>query len=566
MKKIGWLFHPCFLALLLCAGRGWATDYYVATDGSESGDGSELNSWPTIRHALGRISGGDTILVKDGVYHGQSSTSASFADWVIIRAEHDYRAKLTNVDGGSGAIFIYTPGSAKIVIEGFVISNSHPSYQCGDREENYLVHFQDAQDLVLRNNIIFGNNTPGTCNELLKINRGDVQYYPKNIRIVGNLFYDHADAGGADMIDSVRPGEIDIFENIFFARNAPEAQSFITLKREVVASEIGILPRSPRYQVARNVFLNWDGKTDQAFVQFGEDGYDQYMITDGLIENNLMIGNSSRSMAGPIQLKGVRGVTVRANTVVGDLPGSAYGARIGTEGDNPQVGDIFFYNNIWSDPTGTMGDRFLNIYNDVDVSTIALDHNLFFNNSNPLPAEEFPAPADDPNLILGDPLIEKNHAGLILPVWDEDLHRFPSGSVTIREEFERLALTYGAISAGSPAIGAADPANMPPDDILGRPRDANPDVGAFELIGSEVDAGVADGESDAGGEDAGGDGGAHDHTDGDIAEDAGSDDDPGGKLTSCGCESGAQRGFLPTVLILLVAILGTGRRNRPTDC
>ena len=48
------------------------------------------------------------------------------------------------------------------------------------------------------------------------------------------------------------------------------------------------------------------------------------------------------------------------------------------------------------------------------------------------------------------------------------------------QEFERLVETYGRIPPGSPAIGRADPTVAPADDILGLPRDAVPDLGAYE--------------------------------------------------------------------------------------
>ena len=57
----------------------------------------------------------------------------------------------------------------------------------------------------------------------------------------------------------------------------------------------------------------------------------------------------------------------------------------------------------------------------------------------------------------------------------------PSG-----EEFERLVALYGTISGGSPAVGQADPAHAPEDDVLGRRRDASPDLGAFEAGASSA--------------------------------------------------------------------------------
>lgn len=461
----------------------YGADYYVATGGNDSGNGSSALPWRTIGHAVRQVSAGDTVIVRDGVYNGGTYTTRSFSDWVTVRAENPYHAKLTNVENGDAGTIVHlaTRGSAKIIIEGFIFSNMVSTYVCPYRHSDYLVHFENAEDVILRNNILHGNNASGGCNELLKINRSGDPYYPKNITIQGNLFYDPANAGGADLIDSVRPGELDIVENIFFARNAPNAQSFITLKTEVIAASLNITPRSPRYRISRNVFLNWDGRTDQAFIQLGEDGHAQTMITDALIENNLMIGNRAHRMAAPIQLKGPRNVTVRANTIVGDFPGnSAFGFRIGTEGQNPQVRDIFIYNNIWADPAGTMGNRFINNFNDVLISSIRLDNNLYWNGGNSLPDVEDPPPSDDQNRVVADPLLESDQSNVVLPVFNEATYRFTSGNVTIRQEFERLVNTYGAIPHGSPAVGTADPARMPEDDILGRSRGSDPDIGAFE--------------------------------------------------------------------------------------
>jgi hypothetical protein len=464
-----------------------ADTFYVAVDGSDqSGTGAANRPYASIAHAVNEgipAGGGATVVVRDGSYSGLTTLQRGFPRPVLIRSEHPYRAILANVDGGAEVIRVYVRGPARITIEGFVLTNYHPTYPCdGGREANYLIHLQDASGVTLQDNIIFGNNAPGTCNELLKINRSDAAYYPKDILIRGNVFTGPANAGGADMIDSVRPGEIDIVDNIFFANPAHDrSQSFITLKRQAPAEAA----RSPRYRVARNVFLNWGGQADQAFVQFGEDGVAEYEITDALVENNLFIGNSPARLAAPLQLKGVRGVTVRANTVVGDLPGGAYGLRIGTEGDNPRLGEIRVINNIWSDPSGTMGQRFINTYGDVDLASIALDHNLFWNAGNPLPSQGAAPPDADANRVVADPRLNADQAAIVLPQWNAAAGQFLSGAGTIRAEFLRLVETYGAPGAGSPAIDAADPGAMPADDIRGGPRDARPDLGAFEY-----DAGV----------------------------------------------------------------------------
>lgn len=462
--------------------------FYVATDGDDAtGDGSVERPFGTIGHAVNRgvpAEGGSTVIVRDGEYTGTSTITRGFPVTVTVRSEHPYGARLGNVEGGREAIRVYVRGPARLRVEGFVLSNHHPSHTCDGREQMYLVHFQDASNVVLHDNVVFGNNAPGTCNELLKINRGDAAYFPREIIVSGNVFYMPANAGGADIIDSVRPGEVDIVDNIFFSHpERDQSQSFITLKRQAPSDD----SRSPRYRIRRNVFLSWGGKPDQAFIQFGEDGTLEHEITDALIENNLFIGDSPARLAAPIQLKGTYGVRVRANTVTGDLPGGAFGFRIGTEGDNPEVGAIEIRNNLWSDPTGTMGSRLVNAYGRVNLPSVVLDNNLYWNGGDALPTGGDVPIGSDARRVVADPLLSSDHSSVVLPSLDPGTGAFLGGGRTIRDEFLRLVEEYGAVPADSPAVGAADASDMPADDIRGLPRDARPDIGAYEQ-GAERDA------------------------------------------------------------------------------
>ncbi len=51
--------------------------YYVATTGSDSGDGSSGAPWRTIQHAQTKAAAGDTVLVHGGVYNEHVAFSAS---------------------------------------------------------------------------------------------------------------------------------------------------------------------------------------------------------------------------------------------------------------------------------------------------------------------------------------------------------------------------------------------------------------------------------------------------------------------------------------------------------
>jgi hypothetical protein len=551
------LFIPGLLAATLST-PAFASTYYVATDGSDTaGDGSTGAPYATLGHALSSLpaAGGDTVVVRDGTYQGTTTVSNGFTSPVLVQAEHAYAAVLTNAAGGAEALRVWLVGSANLTVEGFVFTNADPSYTCPNgRETYYLIHLQDASDVTLRNNIVFGNNAPGTCNELLKINRSLDTAYPNNISVVGNVFYDKANAGGADLIDSVRPGEIDIIENIFFDEPMhDQSQSFITLKRQAPAASA----RSPRFNIRRNVFLHWGGKNDQAFVQLGEDGVAEIEISDALIENNVMVGDSPATMSGPIQLKGAANVRVRANTIVGDLPSGAFGLRIGTEGSNPAVSGFDIRNNIFSDPTGTMGSRLINSYGLVDTASITLATNLYFNAGAALPSTGSVLPTADATRVVADPGLTWNVSGLVLPRWNTATKTFPSGSKTIADEHRRLVLAFAALPASSPAVGAADPNDMPVDDVLGFARDAKPDIGAYEVGASAAAPDAGSGGSSPG------TGGAILGSGGSTAGSGGAAESPApaGSDSGCGCRAAGERRSL-AASFLFAALVALARRRR----
>lgn len=566
--------HPPWLSMALLilaqAANAKAGTFYVSLTGDDAGgDGSAAKPWRSIGHAVNQgipAAGGDTVLVKDGVYTGKTTVSRGFAAPVVVRAENAYRVKLTNTTGSDDVLRIYVDGSANITFDGFEMTNLDPSYVCGSREPYFIIHVQNADDVTLQNNIIHGNAAAGRCNELLKINRSADTFYPKNIVVRGNVFYDHVNSEGADMIDSVRPGEMEIVDNIFWGDpSKSKAQSFITLKRQ---SPPPGTPKSPRYWVHRNVFMTWGGKTDQAFVQFGEDGVDFAEISDALVENNLLIGNASASQAAPFQFKGAENITVRANTVVGDLPSGSYGFRIGTEGSNPAVSGFFIRNNIFADPTGTMGNRLINSYGQVQTASITLATNLYFNAGSALPSQGAVTPADDATQVVADPLLATDHSAIVMSEWDANAGAFKSGAVTIRDEFLRLVEAYGALGNGSPAADAADAAHMPADDIRGLARDTKPDIGAYELGASAPapDAGVG-GTPGTGGGSSGGAGGAGASAAGGSGATAASGGGgatkakPSGDDGGCGCRVETTRSQSSEFGLLLLAMFAGARRR-----
>ena len=62
---------PATCAAVLClGGTASAATYYVAPNGNDTFNGSSLNPWATLQHAVETIAPGDTILVRSGTYAG----------------------------------------------------------------------------------------------------------------------------------------------------------------------------------------------------------------------------------------------------------------------------------------------------------------------------------------------------------------------------------------------------------------------------------------------------------------------------------------------------------------
>jgi len=450
-----------------------ASEYYVATDGSDdTGDGSISDPWATIEHALGEVSDGSTILVRPGLYVGQISLQGNFTQGVIVRSELPYQAQLRNYT----RVIVSYSGCEGVTLEGFDIAHDGPGAGA------LVIHLDGGgtsahtSRITLRNNVLHDSYN----NDILKINNN-----ARDILVEGNMFYNQA--GSDEHIDANSITNVVIQDNVFFNdfdgsdRSDNDTSSFIVIKDSNGSSD-GILG-SEHVIVRRNVFLHWEGSSGQGFVRAGEDATANYEARDLLIENNLMLGNNTQQIRSPFQMMGVYSVTVRANTVVGNLPAKEFGARIFTYGDNPDNDQIHLHNNIWADPTGTMGDTF-NRGNNTD--NLTFDNNLFWNagNSFPTSSESIIEVSDDANRVIGNPLLG-DQTGLMLPRWVPANLEFDDGSTTIRQVFEQLVTLYGIPAEGSPAVDAADPAWSPTEDVLGNPRPVGvgSDIGAYEYQG-----------------------------------------------------------------------------------
>lgn len=456
------------VALISLCGFVSAQSVYVATSGSDSnGNGTLQSPWATISYAIDQVDDGTTIEVAPGTYNGRVRLDQQFQDGVLIRSTVPYQARLRHNNGA--ALICFT--CQGVTVDGFDIAHSVNN----NRALVIQIQTAAARNVTLRNNIIHDS----TDNDLLKINNGT-----RDILIQGNIFYNQA--GSDEHIDINSVENVVVLDNIFFNSNSQAVTSSFVLVKDSNGNSDGIVG-SRNISIRRNIFLNWHGNSGQSFVRIGEDGTSNFEAQNVLIENNLMLGNSSRLMRSALTIQGSNDIRFQFNTVVGDLPSRSFAARLLASGDNQPNQNVVLRNNIWADPEGSMGAEGFTGADVFDAPngdnlSVSLQNNLYYNGGSAIPtdASQEVNIGDDNNPIVGDPLLP-SLSGLTLPIYNGNT--FGGGFDTIRKAFIDLAQRYGQPASASAAINAASTLEAPSDDLLGASRGADPDLGAIEVGG-----------------------------------------------------------------------------------
>jgi hypothetical protein len=459
------------------AGNNNHCEYWIAPSpyGDDTNPGTSDMPWATLKHASDNVPDEHcTVWFRPGVYTGGNRINRRFETLTLFKSEIPYQAILEN-DGAA----VLISGGKNITLEGFNFHHSGPGASAlliaiDQSKEGW------AEKITLRNNIIHDSYN----DDLLKIYDGC-----KDILIENNIFFNQGDSEEHMDVNSVT--DVTIQDNIFFnsyessgRENKNLSKQYIVIK-DSNGPDDGLIG-SQRIHVRRNILLNWEGQEKETFIQVGLDGKPYFEADEVYIENNLIIGNSNHQIGAAFGVRGAKDVFFVNNTVVGDLPAQSYAFRVTIADRNPRNENIYFVNNIWSDPTGTMGADLKGGGNEFsdgdyrDTENLFLMNNLYWNGGVQIPKGDLISPLErDFMSLVQDPLLETNFDDLVLPIWNGS--EFISGSKTIREEFFRLVNLYGRPSQFSPAVDEASRWFAPEDDILDHFRSEFPDMGAFEL-------------------------------------------------------------------------------------
>jgi hypothetical protein len=437
--------------------------FFVTPEGSDvTGDGSAGRPWATIGHAAAVVPDAPNtlVVVAEGTYAGPVRIPRAFGSPIGFRAEKPYYVRLV----ADGETVLDVTGARNVTLAGFEVTRGGagpagaPLVRIGGAGSPTL-------EIQLRDMVIHD----GRSDDLVRVGPE-----ARQVLVESSVLYNPG-RGGSHLRVTGAEG-LQVAGNIFFnafAADQPErtsAGSFLVLSRAGAGAAA-----SRDVSVDRNIFLDWQGIAGGHFVTVGG-GAGFPAAEQVLIESNLFAGNSPQPMAAPLGLDGARSLTFRANTVAGDLPAAAYAVQLQRAAGAPANQDVRYFNNVWSDPTGTMAD-----FSDGARSTVTglqTQNNLYWNGGAPIPEDgEALSVRADAAAVIGDPLLP-DQAGLVPPVWDRQSKLFGGRYRTQRAAFEALAET--ARTAGdSPAIDRAMGEQAPLIDLLGRPRGV-PDIGALE--------------------------------------------------------------------------------------
>lgn len=300
------------------------TTYYVATSGSDSGNGSSSSPWKTISKAMkANLKPGDEVVVKAGTYHEMVRISASGNEnnYITVRSEKPGAAKIvTSKDYG-----VHVQGDY-VKLDGFDISGAKVSGVTA-----HMVHH-----VKISNNVVHDNTEHG-----ISASRSDF------ITIEGNTTYDNASSGARSGI------------SVFQAQNISgdsTSKGFRIIVRDNISYDN--VTKSGAHTDGNGIIID-------DFQASKSKNLSAYKFTT-LVENNLVYGNGGKG----IQVAWSDNVTVRNNTSYHNNTDSK---NSGTW--RGELSNMNSSNNVWVNNIAVASTK-------IDKDNTAIDNTSFNNYDN----------------------------------------------------------------------------------------------------------------------------------------------------------------------------------------
>jgi len=415
--------------------------YHVALGGSNGNNGSQGNPWRTIQHAVDSVSPGDLILIHAGTYEGarieESGTAvspitlrASDGESVLINQPgpdnvHDSNLELETWEDGASVAYW--------IIEGLEVADA-PNWGIDIRGSETL----HAHHITIRNNIVHNNGWSGG-------KTGIFAAFTNDIIIEGNESYNNGEHG-------------------IYINNSSDR---FTIRDNHV------------YDNANSgIHLNGD-------IESGGDG----VMTDGLVENNIITNNAVVGGGAAINMDGVSDSTVLNNLLYNN---HASGIAIFQEnGSECSQNNRILHNTIYMPDDG----RWAIIIASPDCINNQLYNNIFysehsFRGSINIPAASVVGLESDDNIVTDRFTTDDGDSILTLAEWQALGYDANSFIATPAQIFANAPAQNFHLFAESAAVDNGRLLPDAPTDLEGngRPSGIAPDIGAYEFqIGGDAD-------------------------------------------------------------------------------
>jgi hypothetical protein len=430
------LFSLLFSSIPVFAQQPMATGvvYYVSSSGNDTNPGTITEPWRTIQHAADALVAGDTVYIRAGTYYEQVIPANSGSNGNVITYAA-YPGEVVTIDGTGvnvpefEGLFVLVSRSY-IRVSGLRVINSN----------YYGIVAENSSYITIDNNYTYNTYSSGIstwgCNHVV---------------------VDHNEVAGAcygPWQESLSISNTDTFEvsnnRVHDVMPGTDGKEGISIKDasthgKVHGNQVYNLNRVGLYVDAEAGHL-YDVEVYQNVVHHIEAmGFDLASEQGGLLENIRLYNNISYDNLVGLWLSACciathpfKDITIINNTFAYNGRGT-WGGGISIE--NLQVQNVIIRNNISSQ----------NIYSQMGadpsvMSELTVDHNLTDGDR--------------------DPQFEFNGASDLVGVSPQFVN--PSGA-----DFH--------LAGTSPAINSGSSQGAPADDFAGHPRDAHPDIGAYEF-------------------------------------------------------------------------------------
>ena len=448
--------------------------YYVAPDGDDTGPGSAGQPWQTLEYAAEMARPGDVVCFREGIYPTDEihlTTSGSGEAWITFTGL-DGGQPVLDGRGSAGGILILEQGTSYIRFSGFTLTGftiwgitlagdnhhvqlDHLDVGGGEAGVHFTVgdsgsdpEYGPVSDVVLAESVIHDSLytavdcTPGPCDRMTF----------RRLEISGAGLSTGESSFGADGL-AVERGEDILVEDCTVHDNGGDG---IDLNSRDTAGYVSgiVVQRNQVYRNRLQAIKLWAGGRMQNNAIWGQ-GINPVML--GVFPGDFVVVN---------------------NTIAYNMWDPAYSARdYAFIAAYPETGSsaaitLTLLNNIFAYNTGPQVGPQTSLYLGEGVTLVEAGGNLFYSDGEGEIEAEF---------WTGDPWFPES--AILDGQWAE-----ATGS---RGDIVAGPLFVGGwpdvnlrLQAGSPAINAGLTSEaVPPDDLTGRPRDAQPDIGAYEAGG-----------------------------------------------------------------------------------